>query len=390
MRQIDIAIIGGGLAGSTAAAMLGRAGVSAVLIDPQEVYRPDFRCEKLDASQVQLLRKTGLDQAVFAAAVHNKEILVMRSRRAVERRACEQYGIIYDTLVNTMREQISPGIERVTAKATAISTSAVRQLVTLSTGETVDARLIVLSNGLNIGLRQSLGIARETISTCHSISVGFNIEPAVASQFDFPALTYFPEHASDRMAYLTVFPVQSGMRANLFVYRDMHDLWLRQMRNAPKETLVSAMPALQNLLGDFSVPGEVRIRPVDLYRTAGHRQPGVVLLGDAFATSCPAAGTGVNKVLTDVERLCNVHIPHWLASPGMGAEKIAGFYQDPVKVACDAASLNKAFYLRALSTDSGLSWRVRRWARSFARSGIGAWRRTAGPRPPGRQRLAAS
>ena len=289
-----------------------------------------------------------------------------------------------------MREQISPGIERVTAKATAISTSAVRQLVTLSTGETVDARLVVLSNGLNIGLRQSLGIARETISACHSISVGFNIEPAVASQFDFPALTYFPEHASDRMAYLTVFPVQSGMRANLFVYRDMHDLWLRQMRNAPKETLVSAMPALQHLLGDFSVPGEVRIRPVDLYRTTGHRQPGVVLLGDAFATSCPAAGTGVNKVLTDVERLCKMHIPHWLASPGMGAEKIAGFYEDPVKVACDAASLNKAFYLRALSTDSGLSWRVRRWAPSFARSGIGAWRRTAAPRPAGRQRLAAS
>ena len=390
MRQIDIAIIGGGLAGSTAAAMLGRAGLSAVLIDPHEVYPPDFRCEKLDGCQVQLLRKTGLDQAVFAAAVLNKEICVMRSRGVVERRACEQYGILYDTLVNTMREQISPGIEFVRAKATAISTSAVRQLVTLSTGETVDARLIVLSNGLNIGLRQSLGIARETISTCHSISIGFDIEPAVGSQFEFPALTYFPEHASDRMAYLALFPVQSGMRTNLFVYRDMHDLWLRQLRNAPKETLVSALPALRQLLGDFSVPGDVRVRPVDLYRTTGHRQPGVVLLGDAFATSCPAAGTGVNKVLTDVERLCNVHIPHWLASPGMGVEKIAGFYEDPVKVACDAASLSKAFYLRALSTDSGLSWRVRRWARSFARSGIGAWRRAVAPRPPGRQRLAAS
>ena len=68
MRQIDIAIIGGGLAGSTAAAMLGRAGFSAVLIDPHEVYPPDFRCEKLDGLQVQLLRKTGLDAAVFAAA----------------------------------------------------------------------------------------------------------------------------------------------------------------------------------------------------------------------------------------------------------------------------------------------------------------------------------
>ena len=34
MRYTDIAIIGGGLAGSTAAAMLGRAGIASVLIDP--------------------------------------------------------------------------------------------------------------------------------------------------------------------------------------------------------------------------------------------------------------------------------------------------------------------------------------------------------------------
>jgi 2-polyprenyl-6-methoxyphenol hydroxylase-like FAD-dependent oxidoreductase len=38
MRHTDIAIVGGGLAGSTAAAMLGRAGVDAVLIDPHPVY----------------------------------------------------------------------------------------------------------------------------------------------------------------------------------------------------------------------------------------------------------------------------------------------------------------------------------------------------------------
>ena len=54
MRQTDIAIVGGGLAGSTAAAMLGRAGIRAVLIDPHPAYPPDFRCEKLDASQVAL------------------------------------------------------------------------------------------------------------------------------------------------------------------------------------------------------------------------------------------------------------------------------------------------------------------------------------------------
>ncbi len=44
MRHTDIAIVGGGLAGSTAAAMLGRAGFRVVLIDPHTVYPPDFRC----------------------------------------------------------------------------------------------------------------------------------------------------------------------------------------------------------------------------------------------------------------------------------------------------------------------------------------------------------
>jgi len=34
MRQTDIAIVGGGLAGSVVAAMLGRSGVDVVLVDP--------------------------------------------------------------------------------------------------------------------------------------------------------------------------------------------------------------------------------------------------------------------------------------------------------------------------------------------------------------------
>ena len=62
---------------------------------------------------------------------------------------------------------------------------------------------------------------------------------------------------------------------------------------------------------------------------------GVVLVGDAFASTCPVAGTGTDKVFTDVTQLCNVHIPAWLASEGMGEDKIAAFYDDPIKKACD-------------------------------------------------------
>jgi 2-polyprenyl-6-methoxyphenol hydroxylase-like FAD-dependent oxidoreductase len=104
-----------------------------------------------------------------------------------------------------------------------------------------------------------------------------------------------------------------------------------------------------------------------------------VLVGDAFGTSCPAAGTGTNKVFTDVERLCNVHVPRWFATAGMGADKIAAFYADPVKRACDQQSFAKAFHLRALSIDQSLSWRLRRWSRFVVRLAIGTARRFAVP-----------
>jgi 2-polyprenyl-6-methoxyphenol hydroxylase-like FAD-dependent oxidoreductase len=374
VHACDVAIVGGGLAGSLAAAMLGRAGVDAILVDPHTEYPPDFRCEKLDGEQVAILGKTGLADAVLRAATPDRETWVARFGRVVDKRPGDQQGIYYTPLVNTVRGEIPERTPFLHAKATAVTTSAERQTVTLSNGGSVQARLIVLANGLNIGLRDSLGLKREILSACHSISIGFDIAPVGRPQFAFPALTYYAERTVDRAALITLFPIGQVMRANLFVYRDMDDPWLREMRTQPQQALFALMPGLRDLIGDFAVSGQVKIRPVDLYATRGHLQPGIVLVGDAFATSCPAAGTGARKVLTDVERLCNRYIPRWLASPGMGADKIAAFYDDPVKQACDRFSIGKAYALKAFSLDNSVRWRVRRrfkfcvhWARGRVR-----------------------
>src|SRR4051812_38777972 len=94
-----------------------------------------------------------------------------------------------------------------------------------------------------------------------------------------------------------------------------------------------------------------------------YRQAGIVLVGDAFATSCPVTGTGTDKVFTDVAQLCNVHIPDWLSSDGMAEDKIAAFYDDPVKMECDAWSAAKAYSFRSVTMDDALAWQAQRWAR---------------------------
>jgi 2-polyprenyl-6-methoxyphenol hydroxylase-like FAD-dependent oxidoreductase len=385
MRYTDVAIVGGGLAGSTAAAMLGRAGIPALLIDPHIVYPPELRCEKLDGAQLDILRKTGLADATVGATTLDGEVWEARFGYVVARKPSDQRGVMYDTLVNTVRAQIAPEVATIHAKAFAISNSDERQKVVLSNGEEISARLVVIANGLNVGLRHALGVKRRVVSECHSITLGFDVEPVGRAAFDFPALTYWPKRSSARMAYLTLFPIGEAMRANFMVYRDMTDPWLSQFRQAPEQAMLAMMPGLQRMMGKFRVNGPVKIRPADLYVSEGYLQPGIVLVGDAFSTSCPAAGTGTAKVFTDVERLCNVYIPQWLSTDGMDTDKIARFYDDADKRACDARSLAKAYHLRSLSIDNALSWRAQRWARFIVRLSQGIWRsvrtRLAG-RPP--------
>ena len=251
MQDTDVVIAGGGLAGSLAGAMLGRAGIRTVVIDPHPVYPPDFRCEKLDGPQMQTLGLTGLADAVLKASTADRECWVARFGRVVEKRPGDQQGIMYDTLVNTIRAEVSGKAEFIQSKVTDITAGPERQLVRTVGGAEISARLAVMATGLNVGVREKLGIGREIVSTSHSISIGFDAVPGDARGFPFPALTYFAESPADRMAYITLFPVGAMMRANLFGYRDLHDPWLKA---APQR---AARDALRDVAGAASADGRL-------------------------------------------------------------------------------------------------------------------------------------
>ncbi|MGY4572935.1 NAD(P)-binding protein [Bradyrhizobium pachyrhizi] len=358
--EADVAIVGAGLAGSLARAVLARAGYRVVLIDKRSIPPDEFRVEKIAGRQIDILRRLGFIDDVEAIAAPYDRVLNIRSGKLVDIGVGRSYGISYANLVNMARGLTPDASSLLLDQVTNVSCSEERQQLTLASGKRVVSRLVVLATGMANVLGHSLGMRRQMLAARHSVSFGFTIARPDNAPFDFDALTCYGEEAADGVDYLSLFPMSGGMRANLFMFRDPTDPIMRELRRDTRRTLLRLMPGLQPYLGDFEVVGQVQNWVMDLTVTEGHLQPGVVLIGDAFQTNCPAAGTGVGRLLVDVERLCTDYVPRWLETAGMGVDKIAQFYSDRDKLAADHHSLQLANFRQALTSNTDVRWNLRR------------------------------
>jgi len=388
MRQVDVAIVGAGAAGAMSAAMLGRRGLGVAMIDPIHPFGPDFRCEKLERAHMDALSKAGLLHEVLPAGRPYDRIWIARQGHLVEKWPHIEYGIEYSVLVNTLRGLVPDSVAFVPDKVVGLHAGETRQTLQLAGGDTLSARLVIVSSGLQSDVLTALGMSREIVSRCHSVSIGFDLAPEGRAAFDFDALTYFGEGPQHRVAYFTVFPMGDAVRANLFVYRELSDPWFKAFRADPVAALHASMPRLRHITGDFRVLGAPRVRPVDLVDTRGCDKPGVVLIGDAFRTACPVSGTGASKAMVDAERLCNAYVPQWLAQDTISAADIAQFYADGEKQASDAQSRKVSLFAKRLTLEEGVGWSAYRWARccgSIGRNAFNVMRQAFFPEKAGMQ-----
>lgn len=365
---VDVAIVGGGLAGSLAAAVLARAGHRVALVDKRAVYPEEFRVEKIGGHQLEMFRKLGFLRGLESVASPYDRVLNIREGKVVDVSVGQAYGLPYADLVAMARGQISDPSTLIVDEVTAVSCSDDVQHLALASGRRLTARLVVLATGMAGAVGYKLGIRRRMLAERHSVSFGFTIARRDGAPFDFKALTCYGERTADGVDYLSLFPVRAGMRANLFMFRDPTDPVMRDLRRDTEATLLRLLPGLQPYLGDFHVTDRVQNWVMDLSVVEGHLQDGVVLIGDAFQTNCPAAGTGVARLLVDVERLCTEYVPRWLTTSGMSREKISEFYADPDKAAADQQSLKMARFRQALTSRNDIGWDMRRRLHFLRRS----------------------
>ena len=360
--DVDVVIVGAGIAGAAAAAILGRTGLRVVLVDPRAEVPALFRAEKIEPDQAALLRAHGLLDGLLPRSARIHRVDEARAGRLLRSVAIEQYGIFYRDLATGLRAAIPAGVDFRACKVVGTAEAEGRRTVHLDDGTEIRTRLVVVACGTGRSAQKVFGLSRQVINDPHSMAFGFSLRQVTAKGYPSEALTIFGDRVESGVDALSLFPIRETLRANLFTYWHPRDTRVRDLLSQPVAALERLLPGLSNLSGQLAPAGKVECYPITLDRVEGHRQAGLVVIGDAFQSVCPATGTGLSKVLTDVDRLTAL-LPDWLDGPEISAETVEALYADPRKTACDQNSLAMALKMRKTAIDPGLRWRLQRTAR---------------------------
>jgi len=343
----DVLIVGAGLAGAMLALFLARAGRKVRVFDRDADPRPSFRAEKLDSSQVRALGELGATATLKAAALPNVD-------PAAPSAALQDRGVHYNAWVRAVRRAWSGGVSFQQGDVARVDTSPTFQSIELRDGQVFSGRLLVIASGRSETIEGLASVSRRIVSANHSVSLGFSVET------DRPVSARIVEARPGRkVGYVSVFPMPDEARLNVFTYHAPTDPWLRSFSRDPLGHVLEIAPELAPILGEARVLRKCEVRVTDLTAIENHVRPGVVFIGDAFSTVCPASGTGVSKVLNDVRLLCVRHIPDWLASPGLSRAKIEAFYGDPEKLALDRDAMRRSINARLSTLGASPYWRLR-------------------------------
>ena len=343
MQQFDIAIVGAGFAGLNLAHATAAQGLDVAVVDKRTTCPDIFRAEKIEPDQASVMRDLGTLQFRSPKCEPIGKTLRISGDSVSEVDTVEQYGISYSDTINSLRDNLPSQVTCIHETASEIVPGDVARIV-LSNGEEVVARLVVLACGDYNKLIGAIGIPRQQHDDLVSLSFGFDIRRQDGSDFDFNGLNYFLPDMPNGVQYLTVFPIGSRMRVNLFTRMRRSDPLATSLRQDTLATLNKLFPDLPGYLGDVVLDSRVQVMPTTYYRLEEQVLPAVVVVGDAFQSVSPATGSGLSKVLIDVQTLSEDFIPRWRNQRVISADDVAAYYRNRCKVDSDRNSLKSWFY----------------------------------------------
>jgi 2-octaprenyl-6-methoxyphenol hydroxylase len=313
MKQVEVAVIGGGLAGMIAAIALARGGRAVALVATPH-NKADRRTTALMDQSIRFLERLALwDQIVpSTAALTTMQIIdgTTRLLRAptVAFRASEigldafGYNIPNASLLSTLSEAVKTE-GNITLIETMASEVAVRDdgiAITLEDGDTVEAAFVVGADGRNSMVRETVGIKVKTWSY-----------PQSAMVLNFG-------HSLPHQNISTEFHTESGPFTQVPLPGNRSSLvWVQK----PAEAAANAEKSLedlgrliedrmQSMLGKVTVEDNVQVWPLSGMTAYRFGKGRAALIGEAAHVFPPIGAQGLNLSLRDILTLVEI-----LASP---------------------------------------------------------------------------
>lgn len=354
MRDTDIVIVGQGFAGAATAILLARAGYRVVTVDPGPMCPPQFRAEQIVGEQVNVLARMGLLPTVVGDVAPIQSAAAWADGRFVKWVNVPHYGIDYPDMVDNLRAAIPPGVVQITGMVSSITNTDAHRTVVLDDGRMWTAAVVIVATGLHKRLMDRLGAVRTLVSDNHSLAIGFDVERS------HPLDSVFVYHGDqhNKIDYLTLFPFKDGRtRANLFCYTGKESIAPHLDKTYGLHVLLPKLRLACGPVGIISRP-VYRMNSLTVVDLPG--QPGVVVIGDAYQTPCPSAGTGIGRLLSDVSAVV-AFAHHWIRY-GASVTDPEGkkYYDDPRRQAASDKALEAAKYMRDRRLGTSLRWKLHR------------------------------
>jgi 2-polyprenyl-6-methoxyphenol hydroxylase-like FAD-dependent oxidoreductase len=334
---VDVAIVGGGIAGAALATVLARDGHQVLLLERQTSYRDKVRGEFLSCWGVAEMLALDLEKPLLDAGGHYVGRFVPYDE-VIDPATAEANAAPLDRLLpgvpgclDVGHPQACESLARAAAEAGATVLRGVGDVEVVpgtppalryesdDLVTTVSAGLVVGADGRTSGIRRQLGIALHETRP-RSLLGGMLVDGLEGWPADQMSL------GTEGDVFYFVFPRAHG-RARLYL---LHDLAQRGRFAGPDRTGAFLDAFQLRCLPDSAIfraaraAGPCAFYPMNDSWTDGPCAPGVVLIGDAAGWNDPIIGQGLSIALRDVRLVADVV----RAGPDRSVEAFAPYVQE--------------------------------------------------------------
>lgn len=336
--RVDVAIAGGGMAGLTLAAALGKAGLSVAVIDrekPSSHVAPDYdgRSSAIALGSAQVFR--GVDvwpylqdhaQPIWDIRVVDGHVLRGVSPLFLHYDHADvgddPFGyIIENRYTRAALHTVIPTLDPVTWLApdavTGVDRDAGAATVHLQSGNSVRASLVIAADGKNSALRAEAGI-KVTGWDYDQTSIVCTVRHARSHQGT--AVELFLPGGPFAMLPMT------DDRSNI-VWSDHRDRAAEIMALSDEAFLAELSARFGDWLGDIELIGPRFAFPLSLSHAETYIGNRLALLGDAGHAIHPIAGQGLNMGLRDVAALAEVLVDAHRLGMDLGSVEVLRRYE---------------------------------------------------------------